>query len=80
MQESNQNVRNKSHIKARKKAENARTLLIPLAVAPPPPPPLPVGLEPDSVLVLLGSDEEEDEGAGRSIVAVFAASWKEVAV
>ena len=55
-------------------------MLIPLAIAPPSLPLLPVDSKLDPVLVLLGSEEDEDEGgAGWLIVAVFAASWKEAA-
>jgi len=42
---------------------------------PPPLSPLPVDPEPTAVSVLLGSEEDEDEGeVGRLIVAVFADS------
>lgn len=65
-------------------------MLIPVVAVPPPLPPLsllPLGLE--SVLVLLGPEEEDEEdkdedddegGEGRLIVAVLATSWKEEAV
>ena len=72
-----------SHIKARRKAPNARTPLIPVTTAPPPftlLPLLPLGPEPDPVPVLLGPGEGDEGGEGRLIVAVLAASWKEEAV
>ena len=72
-----------SHIKAKRKAPNARTPLIPVAIAPPPftlPPLLPLGPEPDPVPVLLGPEEGDEGGEGRLIVAVLAVSWKEAAV
>lgn len=63
-------------------------MLIPVVAVPPPLPPLsllPLGLE--SVLVLLGPEEEDEEdedddegGEGRLIVAVLATSWKEEAI
>lgn len=79
-------VRISSHIKVRRKAPKARTLLIGVVADPPPLPLLlllPVDPEPDPVLVLLGSEDDDDDsegGAGRLIFAVLADSWKEAEV
>ena len=75
-----------SHIKARRKAPNTRTPLIPVFIVPPlfppllPLPLLPLGPGPDPVLVLLELEVEDEDGEGRLIFAVLAASWKEAAV